>query len=213
MSHTTAWLKSQGINPRSIEDIVLTHCHADHDSGTLQKVLQEGRVRLHTSPTILQSFTRKYRALTGLSQNQFLSLFDFHPVMLDESVNIAGGTFRFQYRFHPVPTLGFETFFRGKSFAYSCDTLWDPEVLQKLADDGLFSPSRAEDLIDFPWHHSLVLHEAGIPPIHTPVSVLVKLPAEHLAVLASVACAQTGATCARSGRCRAWPFRSWCWSR
>ncbi len=176
--HTTAWLKSQGINPRSIEDIVLTHCHADHDSGTLQKVLQEGRVRLHTSPTILQSFTRKYRALTGLSQNQFLSLFDFHPVMLDESVNIAGGTFRFQYRFHPVPTLGFETFFRGKSFAYSCDTLWDPEVLQKLADDGLFSPSRAEDLIDFPWHHSLVLHEAGIPPIHTPVSVLVKLPAE-----------------------------------
>ncbi|MBX3168874.1 MAG: cyclic nucleotide-binding domain-containing protein [Candidatus Eremiobacteraeota bacterium] len=176
--HTTAWLKSQGINPRSIEDIVLTHCHADHDSGTLQKVLQEGRVRLHTSPTILQSFTRKYRALTGLSQTQFLSLFDFHPVMLDESVNIAGGTFRFQYRFHPVPTLGFETFFRGKSFAYSCDTLWDPEVLQKLADEGLFSPSRAEDLIDFPWHHTLVLHEAGIPPIHTPVSVLARLPAE-----------------------------------
>ena len=176
--HTTAWLRSQGINPRSIEDIVLTHCHADHDSGTLQKVLQEGRVRLHTSPTILQSFTRKYRALTGLSQNQFLSLFDFYPVMLDESVNIAGGNFRFQYRFHPVPTLGFETFFRGKSFAYSCDTLWDPDVLQKLADDGLFSPSRAEDLIDFPWHHSLILHEAGIPPIHTPVSVLAKLPAE-----------------------------------
>lgn len=176
--HTTAWLKRQGINPRSIEDIVLTHCHADHDSGTLQKILQEGRVRLHTSPTILHSFARKYRALTGLTQSQFLSLFDFHPVMLDESVNIAGAGFRFQYRFHPVPTLGFEVFFRGKSFAYSCDTLWDPEVLQKLADEGLFSPSRAEDLIDFPWHHSLILHEAGIPPIHTPVAVLAKLPAE-----------------------------------
>lgn len=176
--HSTAWLKRQGINPRSIEDIVLTHCHADHDSGTLQKILQEGRVRLHTSPTILQSFTRKYRALTGLTKSQFLSLFDFHPVMLDESVNIAGAGFRFQYKFHPVPTLGFEAFYRGKSFAYSCDTLWDPVVLQKLADEGLFSPSRAEDLIDFPWHHSLILHEAGIPPIHTPVSVLAQLPGE-----------------------------------
>lgn len=176
--HTTAWLRRQGVNPRSIEDIILTHCHADHDSGTLQKILQEGRVRLHTSPTILHSFARKYRALTGLSRAQFLGLFDFHPVMLDESVNIAGADFRFQYRFHPVPTLGFETFFHGKSFAYSSDTLWDPELIQKLADQGLFSPTRAEDLIDFPWHHSLVLHEAGIPPIHTPISVLASLPAE-----------------------------------
>jgi CRP-like cAMP-binding protein/glyoxylase-like metal-dependent hydrolase (beta-lactamase superfamily II) len=174
--HTTAWLERQGINPRTIEDIILTHCHADHDSGTLQKVLQEGRVRLHSSPTVLQSFARKYRALTGLSRTQFLGLFDFNPVMLDESVNILGAEFRFQYRFHPVPTLGFETFFRGKSFAYSSDTLWDPEELTRLDKEGLFSESRAEDLIDFPWHHSLILHEAGIPPIHTPVSVLTKLP-------------------------------------
>lgn len=176
--NTTAWLRRQGINPRAVEDIILTHCHADHDSGTLQKILQEGRVRVHTSPTIMQSFARKYRALTGLSKNQFLGLYDFHPVMLDESANIAGGEFHFQYRFHPVPTLGFETFFQGKSFVYSSDTLWDPEAIQKLADEGLFSPSRAEDLIDFPWHHSLILHEAGIPPIHTPVSVLAGLPDE-----------------------------------
>ena len=176
--HTTQWLRGQGINPRCVEDIILTHCHADHDSGTLQKVLQEGRVRLHTSPTILQSFARKYRALTGLSSSQFLSLFDFHPVMLDENCNIAGGEFRFQYRFHPVPTLGFETFFQGKSFAYSSDTLWDPEVLRDLQEKGLFSAGRAEDLIDFPWHHSLILHEAGIPPIHTPVSALAQLPAD-----------------------------------
>lgn len=176
--HTTAWLRYHGINPRSIEDIILTHCHADHDSGTLQKVLQEGRVRLHTSPTVLHSFARKYRALTGLSRTQFLGLFDFEPVMLDESVNIAGGEFRFQYRFHPVPTLGFEAFFRGKSLAYSSDTLWDPELLGKLAEQGLFSPTRAEDLIDFPWYHSLILHEAGIPPIHTPVAVLSALPAD-----------------------------------
>lgn len=174
--HTTAWLKRQGINPRSVEDIILTHCHADHDSGTLQKILQEGRIRLHTTPTIMHSFARKYGALTGLNGAQFLSLFDFNPVMLDESVNIAGAEFRFQYRFHPVPTLGFETFFHGKSFVYSSDTLWHPEILQNLADEGLFSASRVEDLIDFPWHHSLILHEAGIPPIHTPVSVLAELP-------------------------------------
>lgn len=176
--HSTAWMKRQGINMRAVEDIILTHCHADHDSGTLQKVLQEGRVRLHTTPTVLASFSRKYRALTGLSRSEFYSLFDYHPVTMDESVNIAGAEFRFQYRFHPVPTLGFETFYRGKSFVYSSDTLWDPNLLTQLGEEGLFSASRMEDLLEFPWHHSLILHEAGIPPVHTPTSVLARLPDE-----------------------------------
>lgn len=32
------------------------------------------------------------------------------------------------------------------------------------------------ELLGFPWHHSVIFHEAGIPPIHTPISNLAKLP-------------------------------------
>lgn len=174
--NSTQWLEAHGIDQRRIEDIILTHCHADHDSGTLQKVLLESRVTLYTTETVLRSFARKYRALTGLSSEEFLNLFNFFPVMIDQGVNIAGAEFRFKYRLHTIPTLGFETFFRGKSFVYSCDTLYDPALILDLEKRGIISPSRADDLIEFPWHHTLILHEAGIPPVHTPVKCLADLP-------------------------------------
>ncbi len=176
--NSTAWLVKNGINTRLIEDIVLTHCHADHDSGTLQKILQEGRVNLHTTETVLHSFTRKYRALTGLSATEWNGLFNFSPVQIDQGVNIGGAEFRFKYRLHPIPTIGFEAFFQGQSFVYSSDTLYEPTTILKMHQEGVLSKSRTDDLLDFPWHHSLILHECGVPPIHTPLESLAALPAE-----------------------------------
>ena len=187
--NSTDWLHCNGINHRLICDIVLTHCHADHDSGTLQKILQESRITLHTTETVLSSFARKYRALTGLSNEQFLRLFNFSPVMIDRSVNIAGAEFRFKYRLHTIPTLGFEVFFQGKSFVYSSDTLYDPESIELMRQSGVLSQERARDLLDFPWHHNLVFHEAGAGPVHTPVQSLAELPdqvKERLYVLHAV---------------------------
>jgi len=175
---TTQWLRSHGVDSRLISDLVLTHCHADHDAGTLQKLLEEGRVRLHTTPTIIDSFVRKYRGLLGLTGDQLRALFDFVPVTVNEPVNIAGAKFFFRYNFHPVPTLGFSTSFQGKSFAYSGDHLNDAEYLTNLHNEGLLSEARLKDLLEFEWDADLILHEAGIPPIHTPVEVLVNLPDE-----------------------------------
>jgi CRP-like cAMP-binding protein/phosphoribosyl 1,2-cyclic phosphodiesterase len=173
---TTQWLRSRGVDSRLISDMVLTHCHADHDSGTLQKLLEEGRVRLHTTPTIIDSFVRKYRGLLGLDGKQLRALFDFVPVTVNEPVNIAGASFFFRYNFHPVPTLGFSTTFQGKTFAYSGDHLNDAESLQKLHEEGLLSKDRLKDLLSFEWGADLILHEAGIPPIHTPVEALIAQP-------------------------------------
>ena len=33
--------------------LILTHCHADHDAGTFQKILQERKVTVLTTPTIM----------------------------------------------------------------------------------------------------------------------------------------------------------------
>lgn len=174
--HTTAWLKNQNIDGRLVEDIILTHCHADHDSGTLQKVLEEGRITIHSTPTVMKSFVTKYASLTGLPKAQFERLFEFRPIPVATPVNIAGGHFTFKYMFHPIPTLGFSVHYHGASFAYSCDTLYDPVALTKLRDEGVLSSARCDDLINFDWGSDLILHEAGIPPIHTPVKVLSELP-------------------------------------
>lgn len=48
-----------------------------------------------------------------------------------------------------------------------------------MLNQGFFSVQRYEQLalIDLN-KYDLILHEAGVPPIHTPVSVLAALPAE-----------------------------------
>ncbi len=174
----TRWMLINGVDSRLIDDLVLTHCHADHDAGTLQKLLQEGRVRLHTTHTVIDSFVRKYRGVLALTSAQVRALFDFNPVTIGSPVNIAGARFLFRYNFHPIPTLGFDVRYQNRSIAYSGDHLNDREHLTRLHESGLLSERRLEGLLDFHWEADLVLHEAGVPPIHTPVSVLANLPEE-----------------------------------
>jgi CRP-like cAMP-binding protein/ribonuclease BN (tRNA processing enzyme) len=176
--NSTAWCSANGINMRWIGDLILTHCHADHDSGTLQKILEEGRIRVHTTPTVIRSFLTKYSALTGLSRQELSSLFIHEPVLIGQPIGIQGARFSFHYNLHPVPTMGFSCSFQGKDFAYSCDTLYDPETYQLLRDRDVISEARMTSLMSFPWSSTVILHEAGVPPIHTPISVLANLPEE-----------------------------------
>lgn len=175
---TTRWMRQSGVDSRLIEDLVLTHCHADHDAGTLQKLLEEGRITLHTTPTVIGSFVRKYRGLLGLTGDQLRALFDFNPVTVGEPINIAGANFLFRYNFHPIPTLGFDVRFQNRTMAYSGDHLNDPQMLGNLQQEGLFSEIRLRELTSLSWDADLIFHEAGVPPIHTPVDFLGGLPDE-----------------------------------
>lgn len=170
------WLTDYEVNPKHIDSLILTHCHADHDAGTLQKILEEGRIKVYTTRTIMGSFERKYRTLLGLDKRRWEDLFDFVPVTVGEPIRIAGGEFWFQYTLHSVPCIGFECFFGGKSMVYTSDTLYDPEVFDRLYDEGVISEERRDELLNFPWHHHLIIHEAGVPPIHTQVDTLERLP-------------------------------------
>jgi phosphoribosyl 1,2-cyclic phosphodiesterase len=169
------WLAEYDLDPRQIDTLILTHCHADHDAGTLQKLLQEGRVTIYTTHTVLASFVAKYSLLTGMDPGRFCRLFDHVPVQAGEPVTIHGATAVFRYSLHSIPCIGFELTLRGKGMVYASDTLNDPDRIRELRDLGVLSQERARDLVDFPWHHELVLHEAGIPPIHTPIRVLAGL--------------------------------------
>ncbi len=177
-ANSTLWLKDSNVNPKLIDSVILTHCHADHDSGTFQKILEETKITIYTTPTIMASFIRKYSALTRISPNKLSDMFYFYPVKLNQHYNIHGAIFSFFYTLHSIPTIGFHFNYRNKTFIYSSDHLNDPSIIKQLYEKGVIDEKRYNNLINFPWNKDIIYHEAGIPPLHTPISYLNSLPYE-----------------------------------
>jgi CRP-like cAMP-binding protein/phosphoribosyl 1,2-cyclic phosphodiesterase len=176
--NSRAILQQAGVPSRLIDSVIITHCHADHDQGTFQKLLEEKQIQLITTYTILGSFLKKYSALTELSEDFLRRLFIYRPVLMGEPMKINGGEIRFFYSIHTIPCIGFEVYYGGKSMYFSGDTCWDPVFIKKMLNDGILKSGRANMWLNLQWHHNLILHEAGVPPIHTPISVLANLPSD-----------------------------------
>ncbi|NBF39698.1 MAG: MBL fold metallo-hydrolase, partial [Spirochaetes bacterium] len=174
--NSTEWLEQSNVNPKFIDSIILTHCHADHDAGTFQKILEESRVTIYTTPTIMQSFLTKYAAFSGESVEYLRRLFTYHPVYIGRSFYLHGGEFQIFYTLHSIPTMGFRLAFQDKTFVYSSDHQADPEVQRDMYDNGYMSERRFEQLSNFPWDSDVIYHEAGIAPLHTPIAYLNSLP-------------------------------------
>ena len=174
----TEYLRARGVAPKTIDGVILTHCHADHDAGTFQKILEETKVSVYTTPHVLASFLRKYSALSGFSEEVLRRTFVFHPVRIGAPVHVRGGELWFRYTLHSIPALGVEAFYGGKSVAISGDTLYDPTRVHEMFEKGVLGRQRFRDLYSFRGHHNLILHEAGIPPLHTPATALAELPPE-----------------------------------
>ena len=109
--------------------------------------------------------------------DEIQALFNFRPVTIGKDLEIFGAKFNFFYSFHMIPCVGFEIEFKGKKIFFSGDTYYDPEGLRKVYEKGIFGEGRFNMLAyrDFT-QYDLILHEAGVPPTHTPSSVLAKLP-------------------------------------
>jgi CRP-like cAMP-binding protein/ribonuclease BN (tRNA processing enzyme) len=176
--HSSLILKMYGIAPVLIVGVILTHCHADHDAGTFHKILEENRLSVFTTATIMGSFLRKYSAISGISIQRLRMLYEFRAVRIGEPMNLHGSSMKFFYALHTIPCIGFECTLGTESLVYSADTLNDPPRIKQMQADGVLSEARAQSLLNFPWHHSLILHEAGVPPIHTPMSTFKDLPEE-----------------------------------
>jgi CRP-like cAMP-binding protein len=174
--NSTEWLEDSNVNPKLIDSILLTHCHADHDAGTLQKILEEGKVTVYTTKTVMRSFLKKYSSLTNEPVTYLAQLFDFHPIYIGKPVFIHGGEFNFRYMLHSIPTIGFTLKFQDQTFVYSSDHQGSPTVQKELLEGGVISRERYLELQEFPWDSKVIYHEAGIPPLHTPVSFLNSLP-------------------------------------
>lgn len=177
-------LREQGIPPKQIDKIIITHCHADHDAGVFHKIIEASKIEFLSSKTILHSFLRKYSAISGLSYKELTGLFQYRTVKMNVPIYICGARFVFNYSFHSIPTLTFVVNYKGKSFYFSGDTCYAPDRLKKLYEEGLFTYKRYKFLAEKQFSkYACILHEAGIPPIHTPLPILSALKEEEKANL------------------------------
>lgn len=175
--YSSATLEREGIRPRMIVGIILTHCHADHDAGAFQKVLTGSQVVVITTPTIYKSFIRKYAALSALSPALLRHCHRYKAAIIGQKLRFQGASFEFIYTLHAIPCIGFKVTWRRRSMVFTGDHLNHPVTIDKLQYRGILSKARADDLRNLPLQDTdLLLHEAGTPPIHTPLDVLMKLP-------------------------------------
>ena len=61
--HSGALLKRHGISARLMRGVILTHCHADHDAGTFQKILEEGKGAAHPPPLSCTPTAARHRLM------------------------------------------------------------------------------------------------------------------------------------------------------
>jgi len=176
--NSTEWLEDSNVSPKFIDSIILTHCHADHDAGTFQKILEEGKVTVYSTETVMLSFLQKYSSLSDLSTDYLMSLFDFHPVTIGNPLYINGGKFEMFYTLHSIPTIGFRMEFQNQSFVYSSDHNNDPLLHDELLEKKVITETRYKELKNFPWDSKVIYHESGVPPLHTPISYMNTLPVD-----------------------------------
>ena len=130
--YSSATLEREGIRPRTIVGIILTHCHADHDAGAFQKVLTGSPVVVITTPTIYKSFIRKYAALSALSPALLRHSHRHKPAIIGAPLRFQGATFHFTYTLHTIPCVGFRVDWRGRSMVFTGDHFNFPPAIDKL---------------------------------------------------------------------------------
>lgn len=185
-------MRAIGVPSNLIDYIIISHCHGDHDAGALQIILDHNKIEVLTTRTIMGSFLRKYTAITGMSIDSLKKLFLFRPIKIGAPLFLNGATFKFDYSLHSIPALCFSVRFGDKSIFFSGDTLYDPvryayaeEIvsthlfrLDELVKLGVLTQKRRDAMVNGRFDHDIILHEAGVPPIHTPISAFKDLPPE-----------------------------------
>jgi hypothetical protein len=134
-AYSSATLEREGIRPRTIVGVILTHCHADHDAGAFQKILTGSPVVVITTPTIYKSFIRKYSALSELSPGILHRSHRYKPAIIGAPLRFQGATFHFIYTLHSIPCVGFRVEWRGRSMVFTGDHFNDPDAIDKLVDN------------------------------------------------------------------------------
>ncbi len=184
-SEALAYLDQIGVSSLDVPYVFLTHVHADHDGGLVEKLVSGSQTRVIASDPVFRAFVEKARLVTGhdFEREQLVTHIAANPgkpVRIEVGGDVA--LLETRWNLHPIPTNGFKLTFEGRTFGYSGDTQYDPVMLEDLRRRGKLPETHFQDLMYFFWTPEgeptvdLLYHEAGIPPIHTDKEALRALP-------------------------------------
>jgi CRP-like cAMP-binding protein/L-ascorbate metabolism protein UlaG (beta-lactamase superfamily) len=184
-SEALAYLDQIGVAPLDVPYVFLTHVHADHDGGLVEKLVSGSQTSVIASDPVFRAFVEKARLVTGrdFERERLVTHISANP-STQVQIEVAGDFAQVETRWnlHPIPTNGFKLTFGGRTFGYSGDTQYDAAMLEDLRRRGKLTEEHFQDLMHFFWTPDgeptvdLLYHEAGIPPIHTDKEALRALP-------------------------------------
>lgn len=174
-----------GIASNDITHIFLSHMHADHDAGIIEKIMWGEKSYLLTSRPIFDSFLRKTEALTSVEKDKIKNLVNFVNLEPGKEIPVPGidrAYIMFDYSFHSIPSGRFKLRYRSLNdkevtIGFSGDTKFDKKLVTKLYKDGIITAERRKEILGFLWDCDVIIHEAGGGILHTDVQELLKLPA------------------------------------
>lgn len=165
----------EAVRIEDIDNILLTHLHADHASGfeTIchfkRHFEDNGRANLFTSPEVLEVlWENRLSAVLGESidpetgekkQNRPEDYYSAHALRYDAENTIGPFQISIRRTRHVIPTVGVIARVGDLSVGYACDTIFD------------------RDHIDWLSQCNMIIHECGNGP-HTGLSDLLSLPEE-----------------------------------
>src|SRR5215469_2145015 len=184
-SEALAYLDQVGVAPQDVPYVFLTHIHADHDAGLVEKLVSGSQTKVIASDPVFRTFIEKAQHVTGhdFEREGLVIHISANPgegVRIEMANDVAQLDTR--WNLHPIPTNGFRLTFGGRALGYSGDTQYDPAMLEDLRRRGTLSEAQFKDLMFFFWTPEgqptvdLLYHEAGIPPVHTDKETLRALP-------------------------------------
>lgn len=157
----------------TIHDFFITHVHGDHMNGLegvafYKRFAENKRVRLHATVDVREViWDQRLRApMERLwDGNQHLTLgfddyFEFSHAPWDETFEIGPFQLTLRRTKHHVPTAAMLVRSGGRTFGYSSDTAFDPELIRFLSSA------------------DVIVHETNLGPAHTAYSDLLTLPLE-----------------------------------